>query len=166
MDEFTVEAASPDLIERLWHDFTGLPIVTVSRTYKDTSGVEAIVYRDDQGRVRGHVSYAVDGDTGEIVTLEAIMQGQHIGGRLIDAAEAAMCGRGVKRIVVTTTNDNLRAQAFYQRRGYRLTRVERDGMERVRALKSGVPKTGLEGLPLLDMWELEKVVGESEMAND
>ena len=108
--------------------------------------------------MRGHVSFATDGDTGEIVTIEAIVAGQHIGGRLIEAAEQRLRTLGVTRIVVTTTNDNLRAQAFYQRHGYRLTCVEREGMERVRALKPKVPRIGHEGLPLLDMWEFEKTL--------
>jgi GNAT superfamily N-acetyltransferase len=158
VDEFTLEPASTELIERLWSGFTGLPIVTVSRTYEDASGVDAIAYRDEGGRVRGHVSFSVQGDIGEIVTLEALEQGRHIGGRLIDAAEQEMRGRGVKRIVVTTTNDNLPAQAFYQRRGYRLTSIELDGMDRVRALKPSVSITGHDGLPLRDMWEFDKEI--------
>jgi GNAT superfamily N-acetyltransferase len=158
VDEFALEAATPELLERLWSDFTALPIVTVSHTYDDPSEADGLVYRDDQGRVRGHVSFAIDGEVGEIVSLEAIIPGQHIGGRLIDSAENALRARGVKRIIVTTTNDNIRAQAFYQRRGYRLLRVERDGMDRVRALKPSVPLIGNDGLPLLDMWEFEKLI--------
>jgi len=158
VDDFTLESATPDLIGRLWRDFTDLPIVTVSHTYDDPALTEAIVYRDDEGRVRGHVSFANDGATGEIVTIEAIVAGQHVGGRLIDAAEQRMRSLGVKRVVVTTTNDNLRAQAFYQRCGYRLIRIEIDGMARVRALKPQVPHIGNQGLPLLDMWEFEKTL--------
>ena len=158
MDEFALEPATPELLERLWSDFTALPIVTVSRTYDDSSKAHGLVYRDQAGRVRGHVSFAIDGAVGEIVTLEAIIPGQHIGGRLIDAAEMELRSRGVKRIIVTTTNDNIRAQAFYQRRGYRLIRIERDGMDRVRALKPSVALIGNDGLPLLDMWEFEKLI--------
>jgi len=158
VDDFTIEPATPDLVGKLWSDFTRLPIVTVSRTHADPAQAEALVYRDDEGQVRGHVSFAAHGDIGEIVTLEANIPGQHIGTRLIDAAEQELRDRGVKRIVVTTTNDNLRAQAFYLRRGYRLTRIELDGMERVRALKPDVPLVGHEGLPLRDMWEFAKVI--------
>ena len=57
---------------------------------------------------------------------------------------------------ITTTNDNLRAIAFYVRRGYRIVRVERDGMDRVRARKPGVPLVGMDGIPLHDMLELVK----------
>jgi ribosomal protein S18 acetylase RimI-like enzyme len=158
VDEFTIGAAPPDLIADLWAGFTGLPIVTVSRTYDDFSEVAALVCRDATGAILGHVSFWADGDTGEIVTIEALDQGRHIGGRLLDAAEVHLRERGVKRIIVTTTNDNLRAQAFYMRRGYRLARIERDGMDRVRALKPAVPATGHEGLALVDMWEFEKVI--------
>jgi ribosomal protein S18 acetylase RimI-like enzyme len=158
VDDFTLESATPDLIDGLWRDFTDLPIVTVSCTYDDPAQAEALVYRDEQGRVRGHLSFVADGDEGEIVTLEAIVPGEHIGGRLLDAAEQELRSRGVKRLIVTTTNDNLRAQAFYQRRGYRLIRIEIGGMDRVRALKPDVPHVSHEGLPLLDMWEFEKVI--------
>ena len=158
MDGFTLETATPDVIQQLWHDFTSLPIVTALRTYSNPAEVEALVYRDEEGRVGGHVSFAFERDVGEIVTLEALIPGQHTGGRLIDAAEQALRDRGASRIVVTTTNDNLRAQAFYQRRGYRLIRIEIGGMDRVRALKPDVPHIGHEGLPLLDMWQFEKVI--------
>jgi N-acetylglutamate synthase-like GNAT family acetyltransferase len=158
VDEFKLEPASPSEIEQIWRDFTGIPIVTVRHTYESGDGARALVYRGGKGLVLGHVSWFVEGDLGEIVTIEAVEQGRHTGGRLIDAAEVLMREQGVKRVVVTTTNDNLRAQAFYVRRGYRLARIERDGMERVRALKPGVPRTGYEGLPLLDMWEFEKQI--------
>jgi ribosomal protein S18 acetylase RimI-like enzyme len=156
VDDFRVEQAPPDLVAQLWSGFTGLPIVTVNCNYDDPASVEAFVCRDENDDVQGHVSFAIEGELGEIVTLEAVQQGRHIGGRLIDAAEAEMTQRGVRRVVVTTTGDNLRAQAFYQRRGYRLKRIELDGMSRVRELKPNVPQTGYEGLPLLDMWQFEK----------
>jgi len=162
VDDFTLEPASSEQIAQLWRDFSGLPVVTVSRTYQaaDAGAAEALVYRDEGRKTAGHVTWSVDGETGEIVTIEAVEQGRHIGGRLLEAAEARMRERGVGRIVVTTTNDNLRAQAFYMRRGYRLARIERDGMKRVREVKSRVPATGYEGLPLLDMWEFEKEIGQ------
>jgi hypothetical protein len=64
--------------------------------------------------------------------------------------------RGVRTVTIVTTNDNLRAIAFYVRHGYRIVKVELDGLDRVRALKPGVPKTGQDGIPLRDMFELEK----------
>jgi hypothetical protein len=74
----------------------------------------------------------------------------------MDAAEDELRKRGVKTAVLATTNDNARALNFYIKRGYRLVRVHFDAMDRVRALKPGVPMSGRDGVPLQDMWELEK----------
>jgi GNAT superfamily N-acetyltransferase len=159
VDDLSLDpVTSAEEIERLWSDFNGLPIVTINRTYESAQGAEALVCRDAHGRLVGHVSWSVDSETAEIITVEAVEQGRHLGGRLLDAAEARIRDACPRRIIVTTTNDNLRAQAFYMRRGYHLVRIELNGMDRVRALKPGVPLTGHEGLRLRDMWEFEKEI--------
>ncbi len=155
MGEGRLEPARPEDIDRLVREHWGAPVVCIDRLY-DPADLEGLVWRDDSGEIQGLVTWAVEGDWAEIVTMDAFAQGAHIGGRLLDAAEAELMRRGVRTVVVVTTNDNLRAQAFYMRRGYRVTRLDIGGMERVRALKPGVPETGHEGLPLRDMWELRK----------
>ena len=140
VSEARLQPATPQEIDRLY----------------EPADLEGLVWRDDSGDIQGLVTWAVEDDWAEIVTIDAFVQGAHIGGRLLDAAEAALRERGVRTVVVVTTNDNLRAQAFYSRRGYRLMRLDLDGMASVRALKPGVPEVGHEGLPLRDMWELAK----------
>ena len=76
----------------------------------------------------------------------------------MDAAEEELRRRGVGTAIVGTTNDNTRALNFYIKRGYRLVRLHLDAMDRVRALKPAVPRTGRDGVPLQDMWELEKAL--------
>jgi len=132
------------------------PVVTTLRTYESADALEGLVWREERGEIAGLVTWFTEGDRAEIVTLDAYEQGRHIGGRLLDGAEAELRKRGVRRVSITTTNDNVRAIAFYLRRGYRIVRVELDGMERVRTLKPGVPLEGNEGLPLRDMLEFEK----------
>ncbi len=74
----------------------------------------------------------------------------------MDVAEAELRRRGVSTVCVSTTNDNPRALAFYVRRGYRLVGLHLDAMDRVRRLKPDVSAIGNDGIPLRDMWELEK----------
>lgn len=161
MGEGRLEPATPQDIDRLVQEHWGLPVVCVDRLY-ESADLEGLVWRDDPGEIQGLVTWAVEGDRAEIVTMEAFVQGAHIGGRLLHAAEAELQRRGVRTVVVVTTNDNLRAQAFYMRRGYRVVRLDIDGMTRVRALKPEVPETGHEGLPLRDMWELRKQLQRSK----
>ena len=53
-----------------------------------------------------------------------------------------------------TTNDNLAALRFYQRRGLRLVAVHRDAVRVARALKPLIPRVGNYGIPVLDELEL------------
>jgi GNAT superfamily N-acetyltransferase len=152
-----LEAPGKDVIwsiaEEKWHP----PIVTTFRDYMPED-VEGMVWRNEQGEVQGLITWHIDGERAEVVTLDAYQQGQHIGGRLLDGAEAEFRKRGVRKVSITTTNDNLRAIAFYVRRGYRIVKIELDGMNRVRARKPALSLVGIDNIPLRDMFELEKEI--------
>ncbi len=154
--EGSVEPASREFIRRVWDEYSaGEPLVTGRREYV-LSEVEGFAWRADDGRDLGLVTWFVDGDQAEIVSLHALEQGRRIGARLMDAAEEELRRRGVKTAYITTTNDNLRALSFYVRRGYRLVRLHLGVMDRVRQAKPHVPLVGNDGIPLQDMWELER----------
>ena len=62
-----------------------------------------------------------------------------------------------------TTNDNVDALRFYQRRGFRLARVDAGAVDRSRAtIKPAIPEVGDHGIPLRDELELEMAIGEPE----
>lgn len=148
------QEADPAEIDSDWQEFTGgAPVIGIFGEYH-AEDVDAIVFQDARGR--GLVSWWKDGDRAEIVSLHAEPQGVGIGARIMDEAEKRLRDGGVRRVVLATTNDNIDALRFYVRRGYRLVRVHLNAMDRVRESKPGVPETGLNGLPLRDMWELEK----------
>jgi GNAT superfamily N-acetyltransferase len=153
--EGEIGPASQELIARLWQEGWGLPIVTANRQYMPMD-VEGLVLRAGDGNEIGLVTWAVDGDRAEIVSVQALESGRRIGSRLMDAAEEELRRRGVKTVHLVTTNDNHRALSFYVRRGYRLVRLHLDAMDRVRQAKPQVPLIGDDGIPLRDMWELER----------
>jgi ribosomal protein S18 acetylase RimI-like enzyme len=90
-----------------------------------------------------------------VVTIDAFPEGAGAGTALLDAAARAARDAGCGRVWLITTNDNLRALRFYQRRGFRLVAVHPDALERSRELKPSIPETGLDGIPLRDELELE-----------
>jgi len=153
--EGRIEAADAAFIDEQWRRLWGLPVVSLDCQYKPAD-VEGLVFRDDRGAPQGLVPWHADGDRAEIVTVDAFEQGRHVGGRLLNGAEEELRRQGVKRTTIMTTNDNLRAIAFYVRHGYRIVAVHLDVMERVRQLKPEVPTTGHDGLPLRDVIELVK----------
>jgi ribosomal protein S18 acetylase RimI-like enzyme len=54
-----------------------------------------------------------------------------------------------------TTNDNLHALRFYQRRGFRLAALYPGALAEARKLKPSIPETGYHGIPIRDEIELE-----------
>jgi ribosomal protein S18 acetylase RimI-like enzyme len=93
------------------------------------------------------------GNTLHIVALatDPMWQRSGVGGHLV--AEAELLARRLKltRIVVATTNDNLPALYFYQRRGYRLTALEPSSV-----MNAHGEQPGFAGIPVRDEIRLEK----------
>lgn len=108
--------------------------------------------------LHGLLTYEVRAGTMEIVTLDAVRPQSGIGTALVEAAAGAAAALGCGEIRLTTTNDNLNALRFYQRRGFRLDALRPGGVARARALKPEIPLTGEHGIPLRDELDLVRPV--------
>jgi hypothetical protein len=67
--------------------------------------------------------------------------------------------RGVAVLRLTTTNDNLTALRFYQRRGFRIAAVRPGAVAAARRLKPTIPELGEHGIPIRDEIELALTLG-------
>lgn len=108
----------------------------------------------------GLLTYKIVGGDCEVVSLDSLRPCMGIGTDLIDAVKAAATESGCKRLWLVTTNDNMNALRFYQKRGFVLVKINRNAIEFARKLKP-VPLIGAEGIPLRDEIELEMMLGES-----
>jgi GNAT superfamily N-acetyltransferase len=119
----------------------------------------AFVVQTAEGRLLGVLTYVPwqDWRQCEILTLHAGEQWHGAGTALIEAAGQLARRHACSRLWVITTNDNVDALRFYQRRGFCLARVHRGAVDRSRAsLKPEIPAVGAYGIPLRDEIELEK----------
>lgn len=67
---------------------------------------------------------------------------------------------GCTRLWLVTTNDNLDALRFYQRRGFRLSRLRPGAVDLSRqTLKPEIPEVGTFGIAIRDELELELDLG-------
>ncbi len=107
---------------------------------------------------RGFLIYRAHGPAAEIVALEALDPGAGIGTALVVVATEELERMGVREVWVTTTNDNLDALRFYQRRGFRIEGVRRDAVVEVRALKPTIPVIGDYDIPVRDEIDLRAVL--------
>ncbi len=106
------------------------------------------------GRVVGLLTYQLVGDMLEIVTLNAIERRIGIGTLLIEAVARTARHFRCREVRLTTTNDNVDALRFYQRRGVRLAELRPGAVDRSRQEKPQIPRVGDYGIPLHDEIDL------------
>ncbi len=109
-----------------------------------------------EGELAGVATYVVDGGDCELLTLHAATRLLGVGSALLTAVLDLARDAGCRRLWVVTTNDNIDALRFYQRRGFRLARIHPGAVDRSREkLKPEIPRSGAHGIPLHDELELE-----------
>ena len=92
----------------------------------------------------------------EITTLNSLRERAGIGSALVEAVECWAREAGMERLWLVTTNDNLAALKFWQKRGYELVKIHRNAIADARRIKPQIPITGLNGITIRDEIELEK----------
>ncbi|MBN1629435.1 MAG: GNAT family N-acetyltransferase [Thermoleophilia bacterium] len=110
--------------------------------------------RPDGGRV-GLAVYEPAGREWQLVVLEAVERFVGIGTALVAPVRAAAMAAGCRRLWLVTTNDNLDALRFYQRRGFEVVAVHRGLREIAERLKPSIPLVGKFKIPILSEVELE-----------
>lgn len=90
----------------------------------------------------------------ELLLLSAFTKGAGVGTALLEALIAELRERGAPSLRVTTTNDNLDALRFYQRRGFRLVELRPGAVNAARRRKPSIPELGEHGIPLTDELDL------------
>ncbi|HLI67700.1 MAG TPA: GNAT family N-acetyltransferase [Caulobacteraceae bacterium] len=104
----------------------------------DMAGVAAVSLRDKP--------------IAELVAINAFLPRLGIGTALLAAITPALTGCDTLRL--TTTNDNVDALRFYQRRGFRLHALRPGAVDEARRLKPDIPEVGDHGIPLRDEIDL------------
>ena len=107
------------------------------------------------GERAGLLSYVIDIESCEIVTLNSLVPGKGIGSLLIDAVCSKARAMGCQRLWLVTTNDNLNALGFYQKRGFRLAGLRPGAVDESRKLKPEITLVGENGIEIHDEIELE-----------
>ncbi len=106
----------------------------------------------------GLATFHIEGEACEIVTLDSLAEGIGIGSALIATVKQRALEAGCRRLWLITTNDNLNALGFYQKRGFALAALHRNAIEESRRFKPEIPATGMDGIPLRDEIELEMIL--------
>lgn len=143
-------------LRRFWTDNWGADFVVAHGIIYRPEMVDGFIAFDGDEWV-GEVTYAFLEDDCEIVSLDSLRQG--LGTQLIRAVVQEARARNCQRVYLITTNDNLNALGFYQKRGFELVKINRNALNENRKLKPGIPLIGENNIPLRDEIELEMMLG-------
>ena len=80
------------------------------------------------------------------MTLDSLTPNEGIGSALLEAVKTAATEQGCKRLWLITTNDNVRALRFYQKRGFHIAAIHVDALNESRRLKPQIPIIGCGGV--------------------
>ena len=144
-------------LRAIWKENWGDEFVVAHGVIYYPDSLNGFVALDDDKWV-GEITYTFSGNECEIVSLDSARQGMGVGTMLIhkviEQAREKDCGR----IFLITTNDNLNALGFYQKRGFELVAVHRGAINDSRKIKPGIPLIGANNIPLRDEIELEMIL--------
>ncbi|MBI2596151.1 GNAT family N-acetyltransferase [Candidatus Daviesbacteria bacterium] len=139
-----------DLLTNQW----GSTYIVSRGKMRDASALKGFIATDNS-KPSGLITYNIEGDECEIVTLNSFLEKKGIGSRLIKSVKKIVKNHKCKRIWLIETNDNTKALHFYQRRGFHLVTVYPNALEQSRKLKPEIPLVGIDNIPLRDEIELE-----------
>lgn len=137
-----------------WVKQWGSGFIVVHNEIIQYDEVDGFIYDD----WAGVITFIVRGDECEIISLDSLHEGKGIGTILISEVLRETKEKKCSRIFLITTNDNLHALGFYQRRGFELVAIRRGAVNESRKAKPSIPLIGENNIPLRDEIELEIII--------
>jgi ribosomal protein S18 acetylase RimI-like enzyme len=141
-------------LRRFWRKQWGDEFIVAHGVVYAPEDLDGFVALDEDEWV-GLVTFIFKDNECEIVSMDTLRGNQGIGTNLIDKAIETVRARDCRRVFLITTNDNLRALAFYQKRGFELAALHRGAVNESRKIKPSIPLIGENDIPLRDEIELE-----------
>lgn len=155
IEEITAEDKKPvlDIIKTFWGDEAIIVHDKVFHT-SELAGLKAVENRE----IIGVLQYRIQDEKCEILTFASMKPGRGAGTALINKLEKIARRYRCRFISLITTNDNLSALGFYQRRGFHITALYPDQVTKSRLIKPGIPEVGENGITIRDKLRLEKIL--------
>ena len=145
-----------DRVTDFFKEHWGSTMMVISSGVFQCDQLEGYGAARDDGAIIGLVTYSIDKDSCEIISLDSVIENHGIGTQLVLKVEQTAKEQGCHKMKLITTNDNIHALGFYQKRGYRIVDIYSDAVEKARKLKPEIPPIADNGIPICDELLLEK----------
>ncbi|WP_206923010.1 GNAT family N-acetyltransferase [Alicyclobacillus suci] len=157
-DSITYREKTPgdeEALARFFEQSWGEPIMVSGGEVHDLLKCDTIV-AESNNQFYGVLTYKIQETSCEIISIDAVKKYRGIGTRLLEKLIEVAKRHRCTKIRLVTTNDNLEAIRFYQRRGFYMTAIHRGAVDEARKLKPSIPKSGDFGIPIQDEIEFER----------
>ncbi|MGD6969032.1 GNAT family N-acetyltransferase [Rossellomorea vietnamensis] len=158
MKIYSVEDIPKNKIIEFFKLHWGSPEMVISSGVYDCSILEGFAIVNVKGAIIGLITYIIKDKELEIISLDSIEEGKGIGTSLVQEVENLAIKKRCRLVKLITTNDNLSALKFYQKRGFILSHIINNAVDKARELKPEIPLIGNEGIPIRDEIELIKIL--------
>ncbi|MFC1842883.1 GNAT family N-acetyltransferase [Candidatus Dependentiae bacterium] len=138
------------LVDKHWG---GEPLIIRGKKYYPSSLDGIIALKEKE--VVGFLVYDIQNEACEIVVFEVFEKYKGIGTLILNKLIATAKSRNCNKLCLMTTNDNLDALRFYQRRGFHICGIQINSMVISRKMKPSIPEIGDYGIPMRDEIDLE-----------
>ncbi|EJQ48808.1 Uncharacterized protein BWINRASL_03948 [Bacillus mycoides] len=109
----------------------------------------------ENDRIVGILTYEVIKNMYEIVSLNSFEERKGIGTKLVDCALQVAKENECKKVWLITTNDNMNALRFYQKRKFSMTNLYVGAVEEARKIKKEIPFIGYDNIAISHEIQLE-----------
>lgn len=125
----------------------------------DMTEVDGIAVLENK-KIIALLTFVVNGNVCEIISLDSLAERKGIGTSMIEKIIAFARQKHCKKVIVVTTNDNMNAIRFYQKRGFDMVKLYHNALDASRRLKPQIPLIGENGIPLRHEIEFEYTLTE------
>lgn len=137
----------------------GSPEMVITSGIYRCDELDGFVAMDELQEIVGLITMVTRHTECEIISLDSLLEKNGIGSSLVEKVEEAARVTGCETVKLITTNDNVHALSFYQKRGYRLTEIYSGAVDEARKIKPEIPLIADNGIPIHDELLLMKRVG-------
>lgn len=109
----------------------------------------------DNKTIVGLVTYRLKDNECEIMSLDSLIERHGIGTALVNQVIEIAIKKKCNRVKLITTNDNINALYFYQKRGFDMVCLYHNALDTSRKLKPSIPMFGEFNIPLKHEIELQ-----------
>jgi GNAT superfamily N-acetyltransferase len=128
----------------------GSPQMVISSGIFICDELDGFAVVDTNHNIIGLLTYLLEVEECEIISLDSLIENKGIGSTLLQEVEYLAKLNCCKQVKVITTNDNLHALGFYQKRGYQLKSLYVKAVDNARKIKPEIPLIAENGIQIRD----------------